>query len=46
MDLVLLGARSLLTLVFGIAAITKLADLKGTRQADLDFGVPRFVPFR
>ncbi|MBI3801477.1 MAG: redoxin domain-containing protein [Deltaproteobacteria bacterium] len=37
----LLGARLLLAAVFCIAAVAKVADLKGTGQALFDFGVPR-----
>ena len=40
MDSVLLVARSLLAVVFVVAAIGKLADLAGSRQAMRDFGVP------
>ncbi len=40
MSLVLLIARLLLTVVFLVAGIAKLADLKGSQQAMRDFGVP------
>src|ERR1700692_3051312 len=40
MSLVLLIARLLLTVVFLVAGIAKLADLKGSKQAMRDFGVP------
>ncbi|HEV2122444.1 MAG TPA: redoxin family protein [Chloroflexota bacterium] len=40
MDTVLLLARLLLAAVFIVAGLTKLADLKGSRQAMRDFGVP------
>src|SRR6266566_3959030 len=40
MDIVLLLARVLLAVVFLVAGLTKLADLKGSRQALRDFGVP------
>src|SRR2546429_9605121 len=40
MSLVLLIARLLLTAVFLVAGIAKLADLAGSRQALRDFGVP------
>ena len=40
MSLVLLLARVLLTAVFIIASLAKLADLSGSRQALHDFGVP------
>ena len=40
MSTVLLIARSLLTIVFAVAGLTKLADLAGSRQALRDFGVP------
>ena len=40
MDLVLLVARLLLAAVFAVAALAKLADLPGSRQAMRDFGVP------
>src|SRR5438046_2178142 len=39
MDIVLLLARVLLAVVFLVAGVTKLADLKGSRQALRDFGV-------
>ena len=40
MDIVLLLARVLLAVVFLVAGVTKLADLKGSRQALRDFGTP------
>lgn len=40
MSTVLLIARSLLTIVFAVAGLTKLADLAGSQQALRDFGVP------
>jgi len=43
MDTVLLLARLLLTVVFGVAGIAKLADRKGSRQAMRDFGVPALL---
>ncbi len=43
MDIVLLLARVLLAVVFLVAGVTKLADLKGSRQALRDFGVPAWL---
>src|ERR671919_410967 len=40
MDAALLIARLVLGAVFTIAGVAKLADLKGSRQAIVDFGVP------
>ena len=40
MDIVLLIARLVLAAVFLVAGFGKLADLKGSRQAMRDFGVP------
>jgi thiol-disulfide isomerase/thioredoxin/uncharacterized membrane protein YphA (DoxX/SURF4 family) len=40
MDTALLIARLLLALVFTLAGVAKLSDLKGSRQAITDFGVP------
>ena len=40
MPIVLLVARLLLAAVFAVAALTKLADLAGSRQAMRGFGVP------
>jgi len=37
---VVLGARLVLALVFAIAAVGKLADRPGTRQALVEFGIP------
>src|SRR3954469_18673670 len=43
MQIVLLTARLLLSAVFGVAGLAKLADPAGSRQALLDFGVPRVL---
>jgi uncharacterized membrane protein YphA (DoxX/SURF4 family)/thiol-disulfide isomerase/thioredoxin len=40
MDLVLLASRLVLAFVFLLAAVAKLFDLPGTRQALVDFGLP------
>jgi peroxiredoxin len=40
MDVVLLVARLVLTLTFGAAAMAKLRDFRGSRNAVADFGVP------
>ncbi len=40
MDLVLLAARLVLAAVFVVAGLAKLADLAGSRQAMIGFGVP------
>ena len=40
MDLVLLAARLVLAVVFVVAGVAKLADLPGSRQAMIGFGVP------
>ena len=40
MALVIALIRLLLTLVFGVAGITKLIDQKGTREAVMNFGAP------
>src|SRR5215204_4831800 len=40
MDTALLMARLLLAAVFTLAGVAKLSDLKGSRQAITDFGVP------
>ena len=40
MDAALLIARLVLAGVFTLAGVAKLADLKGSRQAIIDFGVP------
>jgi peroxiredoxin len=40
MEMVLLFARSFLALVFGIAALAKIADAAGSRRAIVGFGVP------
>ena len=41
MEIVLLAARVLLALVFGIAGVAKAADLSGSRWALVGFGIPR-----
>src|SRR5215208_582186 len=41
MDVVLLIARLLLASVFAVAGVAKLADREGSRQAIVDFGVPK-----
>ncbi len=43
MQIVLLAARVLLSAVFGVAGLAKLADRAGSRQALIDFGVPRVL---
>src|SRR5918997_6179309 len=43
MDAALLIARLVLAAVFTIAGVAKLADLKGWRQAIIDFGVPSAI---
>jgi thiol-disulfide isomerase/thioredoxin len=43
MQIVLLAARLLLSGVFGAAGSAKLADRAGSRQALIDFGVPRVL---
>jgi uncharacterized membrane protein YphA (DoxX/SURF4 family) len=40
MDNILLIARLLLAAVFILAGLAKLADLRGSRQAIIDFGLP------
>jgi peroxiredoxin len=40
MNVVLLIARLVLAAIFGVAGISKLADLSGSRKSMLDFGVP------
>ena len=53
MDMVLLGARLLLALVFGVAGLAKAADTAGFRRTLVAFGVPdglaaplgRILPF-
>jgi thiol-disulfide isomerase/thioredoxin/uncharacterized membrane protein YphA (DoxX/SURF4 family) len=40
MNVILLFARLILTVVFGIAGIAKLADLTGSRKSIAGFGVP------
>ncbi|HEY5885347.1 MAG TPA: MauE/DoxX family redox-associated membrane protein [Pyrinomonadaceae bacterium] len=45
MALVIALVRLMLSLVFGVAGITKLADQKGTRDAVMNFGAPKpFAP--
>jgi len=45
MDIALLLARLVLTAVFIVSGVAKLADLPGSRKATAGFGVPsRFVP--
>lgn len=41
MSIVLLCARLLLSAVFNVAGITKLADLSGSRRAMIGFGMPK-----
>ena len=41
MEIALLIARVLLALVFALAGVAKLADRTGSRQAIIDFGLPR-----
>src|SRR5215216_4183075 len=41
MDTALLIGRLLLIIVFAVAGVAKLADRKGSRQAIIDFGLPR-----
>jgi peroxiredoxin len=43
MDAALLIARLVLAGVFTLAGVAKLADLKGSRQAIIDFGVPSAI---
>jgi peroxiredoxin len=43
MDAALLIARLVLGAVFTLASVAKLADLKGSRQAIIDFGVPSAI---
>ena len=43
MALVLALVRLILSLVFGVAGITKLIDQKGTREAVMNFGAPKSV---
>jgi peroxiredoxin len=40
MEIILLVARIILALVFGVAGIAKLFDRKGSKRAIYDFGVP------
>ena len=39
MDILLMGSRLILTIVFAVAGIAKLADRQGTRQAIIGLGV-------
>jgi peroxiredoxin/uncharacterized membrane protein YphA (DoxX/SURF4 family) len=43
MDAALLIARLVLAAVFSLAGVAKLSDLKGSRQAIIDFGVPSAI---
>src|SRR5918996_860771 len=43
MDAALLIARLVLGAVFTLAGVAKLSDLKGSRQAIIDFGVPSAI---
>ena len=43
MDAALLIARLLLAAVFTLAGVAKLSDLKGSRQAIIDFGLPALL---
>jgi len=43
MDAALLVARLLLALVFAVAGVAKLLDRTGSRQAIIDFGLPRVL---
>lgn len=43
MQVIVLLARLLLSAVFVVAAVGKLADQRGSRQAMLDFGIPIFL---
>jgi peroxiredoxin len=43
MDAALLIARLVLAGVFSLAGVAKLSDLKGSRQAIIDFGVPSAI---
>src|SRR5215470_14560633 len=43
MSIVLLVARLLLSAVFSVAGVTKLADLSGSRRAMIGFGLPKNV---
>src|ERR687889_1864409 len=43
MGAALLIARLVLAAVFTLAAVAKLSDLKGSRQAIIDFGVPSAI---
>jgi uncharacterized membrane protein YphA (DoxX/SURF4 family) len=41
MEIVVIGARVLLALIFLVAGLAKLADLAGSRKSMIDFGVPK-----
>ena len=43
MDAALLIARLVLAGVFSLAGVAKLSDIKGSRQAIIDFGVPSAI---
>src|SRR5918911_1683168 len=43
MDIVVLAARVLLALVFGVAGVAKLADRAGSQQVLRDFGLPGWL---
>ena len=43
MDAALLIARLVLGAVFTLAGVAKLSDLKGSRRAVIDFGVPSAI---
>jgi uncharacterized membrane protein YphA (DoxX/SURF4 family) len=43
MDAALLIARLVLAAVFSLAGVAKLSDLKGSRRAIIDFGVPSAI---
>src|SRR5437764_1451984 len=43
MGVTLLAARLLLAAVFAVAALTKVADRAGTRQAIMNFGLPALL---
>src|SRR5262245_52861919 len=45
MDIVLVLARLLLSVIFGLSGLAKLVDLSATRQAVREFGVPRPVVY-
>jgi thiol-disulfide isomerase/thioredoxin len=43
MSVILLLSRIALAVVFGLAGVTKIFDLKGSRTAMLDFGLPQWL---